>query len=106
MVLLVVSDVMAASREKRLLFVGSEDRHPFNGLCFQDNLGKPAPDSSSLNQSVFNLARGDGGWQWHQLDHMQIICALLQTDKHTSNPSVIFLQQDALPDAQPTVSVH
>jgi len=60
MVLLVVSDLIAASREKRLLFVGSEDRHPFNGLCFQDNLGKPAPDSSSLNQSVFNLARGDG----------------------------------------------
>jgi len=22
------------------------------------------------------------GWQWHQLDHMQIICALLQTDNH------------------------
>ena len=25
------------------------------------------------------------GWQWHQLDHMQIICTLLQTDKHASN---------------------
>jgi len=24
------------------------------------------------------------GWQWHQLDHMQIICTLLQTDKHAS----------------------
>jgi len=22
------------------------------------------------------------GWQWHQLDHMQIICTSLQTDKH------------------------
>jgi len=21
-------------------------------------------------------------WQWHQLDHMQIICTLLQTDNH------------------------
>jgi len=21
------------------------------------------------------------GWHWHQLDHMQIICTLLQTDK-------------------------
>jgi len=24
------------------------------------------------------------GWQWHQLDHMQIICTLLQTDNHAS----------------------
>jgi len=24
------------------------------------------------------------GWQWHQLDHMQIICTSLQTDNHTS----------------------
>jgi len=22
------------------------------------------------------------GWQWHQLDHMQIICTSLQTDNH------------------------
>jgi len=22
------------------------------------------------------------GWQWHQLDHMQFICTLLQTDNH------------------------
>jgi len=22
------------------------------------------------------------GWQWHQLDHMQIIYTLLQTDNH------------------------
>jgi len=24
------------------------------------------------------------GWQWHQLDHMQIICTL-QTDNHASS---------------------
>jgi len=24
------------------------------------------------------------GWQWPQLDHMQIICTLLQTDNHAS----------------------
>jgi len=31
------------------------------------------------------------GWQWHQLDHMQIICTVLQTDNHasTSPPSFI-----------------
>jgi len=25
------------------------------------------------------------GWQWHQLDHVQIICTTLQTDNHTSS---------------------
>jgi len=24
------------------------------------------------------------GWQWHQLDHMQIICTSLQTNSHAS----------------------
>jgi len=28
--------------------------------------------------------------QWHQLDHMQIICALLQTDNHASTSSLSF----------------
>jgi len=28
------------------------------------------------------------GWQWHQLDHMQIICTSLQTDNHASTSSV------------------
>ena len=29
-------------------------------------------------------------WQWHQLDHMQIICTLLQTDNHASTSSLNF----------------
>jgi len=44
----------------------------------------------------FNKATDDGG---HQLDHMQIICTLLQIDNHASISA-------ALPDAQPTVSKH
>jgi len=44
------------------------------------------------------------GWQWHQLDHMQIICTLLQTDNHASKLLLDFYRPDALPDAQPTVS--
>jgi len=34
------------------------------------------------------------GWQWHQLDHMQIICTSLQTDNHASTSSfyLTFLQ--------------
>jgi len=43
-------------------------------------------------------------WQWHQLDHMQIICTSLLTDNYASTSSLIFYRLDALPDAQPTVS--
>jgi len=32
------------------------------------------------------------GWQWHQLDYIPIICTSLQTDNHTSIPSVNFLR--------------
>jgi len=46
------------------------------------------------------------GWQWHQLDHMQIIRTSLETDNHTSTSSLNFYRLDALPDAQPTVSKH
>jgi len=28
------------------------------------------------------------GWQWHQLNYMQTICTLLQTDNHASTPSL------------------
>jgi len=42
-------------------------------------------------------------WQWHQLDHMQIICNSLQTDNHASTSLPDFYTPDALPDAQPTV---
>jgi len=43
------------------------------------------------------------GWQWHQLDHMQIICTSLQTDNDASTSPI---RVDALPAAQPTVSKH
>jgi len=32
------------------------------------------------------------GWQWHQLDHMQIICTLLQTNNPASSTPLNFLQ--------------
>jgi len=31
-------------------------------------------------------------WQWHQLDHMQIICTFLHTDNHATTSSLNFLQ--------------
>jgi len=45
-------------------------------------------------------------WQWHQLDHMQIICTLLQTDNHASTSPLSFYRPDALLAAQPTASKH
>jgi len=42
------------------------------------------------------------GWQWHQLDDMQIICTSLKTDKHASTSLLDCYRPDALPDAQPT----
>jgi len=44
------------------------------------------------------------GWQWHQLDHVEIICTLLQTDNHASTSSLNSYKPDALRDAQPTLS--
>jgi len=34
------------------------------------------------------------GWQWHHLDHVQIIYILLQTDNHSSTSSLVFLQAE------------
>jgi len=42
------------------------------------------------------------GWQWHQVDHVQIICTSLQTDKHASTSPLSFYGLNALPAAQPT----
>ena len=42
-------------------------------------------------------------WQWHQLDHMQIIWTLLQTDNHASTSPLSFLQAEC-PSCRPTNS--
>jgi len=44
------------------------------------------------------------GWQWHQLDHTQIICTSLQTVNHASTSPLSFYRPDALPAARPTAS--
>ena len=46
------------------------------------------------------------GWQWHELDHMQIICILVQTETTPAPLHSAFNRPDAFPDAQPTVSKH
>jgi len=63
----------------------AKDRHPFNCLfsrttwVSRHQIGKPC---------WFLLEQEMMGWQWHQLDHMQIICTLLQTDNHASTSSL------------------
>jgi len=50
----------------------------------------------NLNQSNLDVTEArDSGWQWHQLDHMQI-CTSLQTDNHTSTNHSVFTGQMAL----------
>ena len=54
---------------------------PFNGLfsrtTWVSRHQKGKPFWILLEQEMM-------GWQWHQLDHMQIICNSLQTDNHAS----------------------
>jgi len=50
----------------------------------------------------FTEAR-DSEWQWHQLGHMQV-CTSLQTNNHTTTPSLSFLQAGC-PSCRPTNSV-
>jgi len=45
-------------------------------------------------------------WQWHRLDHMQLICTLLQTDNHDSTSPLSFYRLHALPTAQSIASKH
>jgi len=35
------------------------------------------------------------GWQWHQMDHVQIIYTSLQTDNHASTSLLSFYRPDA-----------
>jgi len=70
---------------------------------FQDNLGKPAPERYTI---LVLREQEMMGWQWHQLDHMEIICTSLQTDNHASTSPLSFYRPDALPASQPTASKH
>jgi len=65
--------------------------HPFNGLFSTTTWAswhqKGKPFWILLEQEMM-------GWQWHQLDHMQIICTSLQTDNHTStSPLRVFTRR-------------
>ena len=73
--------------------------HPFNGLFPRTTwlswTQKGKPFWILLEHEMM-------GWQWHQLNHMQIISTSLQTDNHASTSPLSFYRPDALPAAQPT----
>ena len=58
---------------------------PFNGLfsrtTWVGRYQKDKPFRILLKQEMT-------GWQWHRLNHMQIICTSLQTDNHASTSSL------------------
>jgi len=78
--------------------------------CLKAFLGQPRKAGTrKVKKPVWIYETRDDGvleWQWHQLDHMQIICTSLQTDNHNNTISLNFDRPDALHDAQPTVSKH
>jgi len=64
--------------------------------CFP---GQPEKASTRNIKPIWILMKQEMmGWQWHQLDHMQIISTLLQTDNHASTLSLSFYRPDPLPD--------
>jgi len=71
--------------------------HPFNGP-FSGAIQVSWYQKGKTNLD-FTEAR-DSEWQWHQLGYMQV-CTWLQTDNHTSNPPLSFLQP-ACPSCRPT----
>jgi len=77
--------------------------HPFNNLFSRTTWvswhqkGKPF---------WFLLEQEMMGWQWHQLDHTQIICTSPQTDNHARTSPLSFYTLDGPPAAQPTASEH
>jgi len=79
---------------------------PFTGLFSRTiSVSRDQKGKTSLDLTE---ARDDGvlGRRWRQLDHVQTICTSLQTDNHTNTSSLNFYGPGALPDAQPTASMH
>jgi len=49
----------------------------------------PAQHGTIKDKPIWILMKQETtGWQWHQLDHMQITCTSLQTDNHASTSSL------------------
>jgi len=67
--------------------------------------GQPGISQHQKSKPFWILLQQEMRWQWHQLDHMQIICISLPTDRPLPYHSS-FYRPHALPAAQPTASNH
>jgi len=69
--------LLYTSRNRNELLSSATTLHPFNGLFPRTTWISQHQKGKSfwilLEQEMM-------GWQWHQLDHKQIICTLFQTD--------------------------
>jgi len=63
------------------------DRHPFNGLFFRTIL---VSQDRNVKSFWILMKQEMIGWQWHQLDHMQIICTSRQMHNHGRTSSLNF----------------
>jgi len=72
-----------------IIIITMRPLHPFNNL-FSWRIWANWYQKSKISLDL-NVAKDDGvlGWQWHQLDHKQTICTLLQTT--TSSLNLLFL---------------
>jgi len=62
-------------------------RHPFSGIF----PGQPCKAGTRKVKTIWSLLKQEMlRWQWHQLNHMLIICTSIQTDNHTSTSSSNF----------------
>jgi len=59
--------------------------HPFNGLFSRTTW---VSRHQKGKQFWILLEQEMVGWQWHQLEHMQIICTSLQTENHADNQAL------------------
>ena len=71
--------------------------HPFNGLFSMTTWGiRYQKGKTSLDSNDKARDYGVLGWQWHQLNHMQTVCTLLQADNHANTSSLNFYRLHAL----------
>ena len=72
----------------------------FSGTIWVGQYHKDKPFWILLNQEMM-------GWQWHLLNHMQIICTSLQTDNHARLQHLItpYFLQAGCPSCHPTDSI-
>ena len=72
---------------------------------FYDPLSGTTRVSRYQKDKLLDFAEAETmGWQWHQLNHMQAICTLLQKKTTPAPHHSDFYRPDALPDTQPTAS--